>query len=328
MLALNFYFLPPIGTFTIADPQNWVALLAFLVAAVDRQPAVRRGAGAGARGGRSAQRTGAALRSQPRRAADDGGLRTRWTRWRGTSRGGSSSNASRSACRGRPAGTCIRAASATSRSTSEQLNVALARAGATLEFDARQRTYGGHAGGAGCGGRRRRCWCRCASGRGRSACSPRPRRVRAGHARRRRGLRGDRRRARAAAGRAPRGGAAAAARGSGVDAARVGQPRSADAADGASPWRSAICRIRISPRTSARRRRGTAQVELERLTRLVRDILDMARIDAKAIELRARLGDAVRHRRRRDRESASGARRARSADRRRCDDCWCASSRG
>jgi two-component system, OmpR family, sensor histidine kinase KdpD len=31
VLAFNYYFLPPIGTFTIADPQNWVALLAFLV---------------------------------------------------------------------------------------------------------------------------------------------------------------------------------------------------------------------------------------------------------------------------------------------------------
>ena len=33
-LAFNFYFLPPIGTFTIADPQNWVALFAFLVTAI------------------------------------------------------------------------------------------------------------------------------------------------------------------------------------------------------------------------------------------------------------------------------------------------------
>jgi two-component system, OmpR family, sensor histidine kinase KdpD len=31
MLALNFFFLPPVGTFTIADPHNWVALGAFLV---------------------------------------------------------------------------------------------------------------------------------------------------------------------------------------------------------------------------------------------------------------------------------------------------------
>jgi two-component system, OmpR family, sensor histidine kinase KdpD len=30
MLCLNFFFLPPVRTFTIADPQNWVALFAFL----------------------------------------------------------------------------------------------------------------------------------------------------------------------------------------------------------------------------------------------------------------------------------------------------------
>ena len=34
MLALNFFFLPPLGTFTIADPQNWIALFAFLAVAV------------------------------------------------------------------------------------------------------------------------------------------------------------------------------------------------------------------------------------------------------------------------------------------------------
>ena len=33
-LAFNYYFLPPIGTLTIADPQNWIALFAFLVTAV------------------------------------------------------------------------------------------------------------------------------------------------------------------------------------------------------------------------------------------------------------------------------------------------------
>src|SRR5262245_31626109 len=33
-LAFNFFFLPPLGTFTIADTQNWVALFAFLVTAV------------------------------------------------------------------------------------------------------------------------------------------------------------------------------------------------------------------------------------------------------------------------------------------------------
>jgi two-component system sensor histidine kinase KdpD len=34
MLAFNYYFLPPIGTFTIADPQNWIALFVFLVTAI------------------------------------------------------------------------------------------------------------------------------------------------------------------------------------------------------------------------------------------------------------------------------------------------------
>ncbi len=33
-LTYNFFFLPPIGRFTIADPQNWVALFAFLVTAL------------------------------------------------------------------------------------------------------------------------------------------------------------------------------------------------------------------------------------------------------------------------------------------------------
>jgi len=33
MLAFNYFFLPPIGTFEIADSQNWVALLAFLITA-------------------------------------------------------------------------------------------------------------------------------------------------------------------------------------------------------------------------------------------------------------------------------------------------------
>ncbi len=32
--SLNYFFLPPVGTFTIADPHNWVAVFAFLVTAV------------------------------------------------------------------------------------------------------------------------------------------------------------------------------------------------------------------------------------------------------------------------------------------------------
>lgn len=33
-LSLNFFILPPVGTFTIAEPENWVALFVFLVVAV------------------------------------------------------------------------------------------------------------------------------------------------------------------------------------------------------------------------------------------------------------------------------------------------------
>jgi len=34
VLCFNYFFLPPVGTLTISDPQNWVALVAFLVTAV------------------------------------------------------------------------------------------------------------------------------------------------------------------------------------------------------------------------------------------------------------------------------------------------------
>jgi two-component system sensor histidine kinase KdpD len=46
-LAFNYFFLPPIRTFTIADPQNWIALFAFLVTAVtatELSERARRGA--------------------------------------------------------------------------------------------------------------------------------------------------------------------------------------------------------------------------------------------------------------------------------------------
>lgn len=34
VLGFNYFFLPPIGTLTVQDPQNWVALIAFLITAV------------------------------------------------------------------------------------------------------------------------------------------------------------------------------------------------------------------------------------------------------------------------------------------------------
>ena len=34
MLAFNYYFFPPVGTFRVHDPQNWIALFAFLIASI------------------------------------------------------------------------------------------------------------------------------------------------------------------------------------------------------------------------------------------------------------------------------------------------------
>src|SRR5260370_4784510 len=34
VMAFNYFFLPPVGTLTIGDPQNWVALFAFLVTSI------------------------------------------------------------------------------------------------------------------------------------------------------------------------------------------------------------------------------------------------------------------------------------------------------
>src|SRR5688500_20122375 len=32
-ISFNYFFLPPVGTFTISDPHNWVAIIAFLLTA-------------------------------------------------------------------------------------------------------------------------------------------------------------------------------------------------------------------------------------------------------------------------------------------------------
>ena len=68
MLCFNFFFLPPVGTFTIADPQNWVALFAFLAVSLvaSNLSAVARDADAG--GGGAPRRAGAPVRPEPRRA--------------------------------------------------------------------------------------------------------------------------------------------------------------------------------------------------------------------------------------------------------------------
>jgi two-component system sensor histidine kinase KdpD len=34
LLTLNYFFMPPVGTLTLEDPQDWVALLVFMAASV------------------------------------------------------------------------------------------------------------------------------------------------------------------------------------------------------------------------------------------------------------------------------------------------------
>ena len=143
MLTFNFFFLPPVGTLTIAHPQNWIALIVFLIVAIIASnlsaAAQAREREAIARGNEVTRlfdltrdvllttETGRAMEILARQVArrfdlakvaicfpvDDG--------WR-IHQGGSSDVTI-------DAGT---------------LNTALARARGTLEFDAHQRAYGGH----------------------------------------------------------------------------------------------------------------------------------------------------------------------------------------
>ena len=109
-LALNFFFLPPVGTFTIADPQNWVALFAFLVDGRHRQQSLCGGSGTRQRCDRPPQRGHPPLRPDAGCAAHDGdGGRHRRA---GPPRGPtiSSSRAWRFACPAITAGASIRAA--------------------------------------------------------------------------------------------------------------------------------------------------------------------------------------------------------------------------
>ncbi len=43
MLCFNYFFLPPIRTFAVTDPRDWVALFAFLATSLTAQPALGAG---------------------------------------------------------------------------------------------------------------------------------------------------------------------------------------------------------------------------------------------------------------------------------------------
>ncbi len=142
-LALNFFFLPPVGTFTVADPENWVALVAFLVTAV------------------IASHLSAAVRARAREAIRRGNEVTRLfdlTRdvLLTTETGGAIDALARhvarrfelakvAVCMPGDHGWRIHQGGVEEvRLEPHALDSALAKARGTLEFDARQRAYGGH----------------------------------------------------------------------------------------------------------------------------------------------------------------------------------------
>jgi two-component system sensor histidine kinase KdpD len=143
MLALNFLFLPPVGAFTIADPQNWIALFAFLVVAV-----IASNLSAAAQ---SRTREAIARRNEVTRLFDltrDVLLTTETT---GAIEALARQVARRfelsriAICLPGDTGWRIHQGGEDDVSVgADSLNMALARARGVVEFDARQRAYGGH----------------------------------------------------------------------------------------------------------------------------------------------------------------------------------------
>jgi two-component system sensor histidine kinase KdpD len=142
-LTFNFFFLPPLGTLTIADAQNWIALFAFLVVAVI---ASNLSAAVQARA-----REAIARRNEVTRLFDltrDVLLTTETT--------GAIEALARHVARrfelsrvaiclpGDQGWRIYQGASDDVSIDSQTLDVALAKARGVVEFDARQRAYGGH----------------------------------------------------------------------------------------------------------------------------------------------------------------------------------------
>ncbi len=144
MLVFNFFFLPPVGTFTIADPQNWIAFVAFVSAAL------------------VASQLSAAAQSRAREAlASRNELARLFDLSRDVLLTGESSNTLDALARHitrrfelpsaaiflRPGDRWLAHQGSETLLVigDPQLDFALARAGQTLEFDARERAYGGQA---------------------------------------------------------------------------------------------------------------------------------------------------------------------------------------
>ena len=143
MLAFNFYFLPPVGNLTVADPQNWVALFVFLVVAI-----IASNLSAAAQ---DRAREAIASRNEVTRLFD----LTRDVLLTTDTAGAIDALARHVARRFDLSKVAICLPSTQGWNTYQGggedlpiddgvLNTALAKARGTLEFDARQRAYGGH----------------------------------------------------------------------------------------------------------------------------------------------------------------------------------------
>jgi two-component system sensor histidine kinase KdpD len=144
MLVFNLFFLPPVGTLTIADPQNWIAFAAFVSAALI-----------------VSQLSSVAQRRAREALASRNELARLFDLSRDVLLTGESTNTLAALARHITrrfelpmAAICLRADEGWTAHqgsdrpllvTDAQLEFALAKAGQTLEFDARARAYGGQA---------------------------------------------------------------------------------------------------------------------------------------------------------------------------------------
>ena len=143
MLCFNFFFLPPVGTFTIADPQNWVALFAFLAVSLvaSNLSAVARARTQEAVGRRDEL---ARLFDLSRDVLIITDSREAISVWRDRSPVASIWTSSPLRCRARDDWDVFEAERATIAMDTRQLSHAFAAAQTSLEFDAYARTYAGH----------------------------------------------------------------------------------------------------------------------------------------------------------------------------------------
>ena len=150
MLAFNYFLLPPFHTLTIADPQNWVALFVFVIVAViasQLSAAVRERAGEAEARKQEVTRLfdlsrDILLTTDSERAIADVARYVARRFELGTI----------AICLPSAAGWDVHQGGERSvEPTREQLDHALARLRGPLEYDARQRAYGGHLVGSGHG---------------------------------------------------------------------------------------------------------------------------------------------------------------------------------